>query len=430
MSMSVNGNERRRVVVTGIGMVTPLGLDREASWEGIAAGRSGAGPVTLFDVTDVPVKIACEVKGFDPEIALDRKTARRTDRFAHFAVAAAREAVADAELEIEKHEPHRIGTSVAAAMGGLTTMSTVFEHLFEKGADRMNPFWITALIPNMAAGMVSIELGARGPCATSCTACAASAMAIGDAALYIREGMADVMLAGGSEAVITPLAFGAFSAIRAMSLRNDEPERASRPFDGERAGFVMGEGAALLVLEELGHAERRGAKIYAELLGYGLSADAEHVTAVDPTGENPARAMLTAIEDAGLEPADIGYVNAHATSTPLGDSAETRVLKLVFGEEEAHGVPVSSTKSMTGHMIGAAGAAESAITVLAMCRDTLPPTINLEVPDAECDLDYVPNESRHAEIAFGLSNGFGFGGHNACLVFGRWDGPNGRRGRR
>jgi 3-oxoacyl-[acyl-carrier-protein] synthase II len=397
----------------------------------VAAGRSGADRVTLFDVTDVPVKIAAEVKGFDPETALDRKTARRTDRFAHFAVAAAREAAADAGLDIEGHpEPERIGVSVAAAMGGLGTTHMAFEHLFEKGADRMNPFWITALIPNMAAGIVSIELGARGPCATSCTACAASAMAIGDALLYIRDGMADVMLAGGSEAVITPLAFGAFSAIRAMSTRNDEPERASRPFDADREGFVMGEGAAVLVLEELDHARSRGARIYAEVLGYGLSADAEHVTAVDPTGVNPARAMTMAIADGGLEPADIGYVNAHATSTPLGDSAETRVIKRVFGEEGAYKVPVSSTKSMTGHMIGAAGAAESAITILAMCRDTLPPTINLEEPDPECDLDYVPNESRHADVAYALSNGFGFGGHNASLVFGRWDEPDGRRGRR
>jgi 3-oxoacyl-[acyl-carrier-protein] synthase II len=417
--------------VTGIGMVTPLGLDRETSWEGIAAGRSGAGRVTLFDATDAPVKIGCEVKGFDPESVLDRKTARRTDRFAQLAVAAAREAEADAGLEIATDDaPHRIGVSVAAAMGGLGTLTTTFDHLHEKGADRMNPFWITALIPNMAAGMVSIELGARGPCATSCTACAASSMAIGDAALYIREGMADVMLAGGSEAVITPLAFGAFSAIRAMSTRNDDPEHASRPFDAERDGFVMGEGSAVLVLEELGHAETRGARIYAELLGYGLSADAEHVTALDPTGENPARAVQAAIADAGLEPSEIGYVNAHATSTPLGDSAETGVLKLVFGEEGARRIPISSTKSMTGHMIGAAGAAESAFTILAMCRDTIPPTINLENPDPECDLDYVPNESRHAEVAYGLSNGFGFGGHNACLVFGRWDGSNGRRGRR
>ena len=429
--MSQNGNERRRVVVTGIGMITPLGLDRESSWEGLAAGRSGAGRVTLFDASDLPVKIACEVKEFEPEIALDRKTARRTDRFAQFGVAAAREAVDDAGLDIDSDvAPERVGVSVAAAMGGLTTLSMAFEHLHEKGAGRMNPFWITSLIPNMAAGMVSIELGARGPCATSCTACAASAMAIGDSLLYIRSGMADVMLAGGAEAVITPLGFGAFSAIRAMSLRNDEPERASRPFDADRAGFVMGEGAAVLVLEELDHARRRGARIYAELLGYGLSADAEHVTAVDPTGENPGRAMEMAIADAGLEPADIGYVNAHATSTPLGDPAETRVIKRVFGEEGARQVPVSSTKSMTGHMIGAAGAAESAITVLAMCRDTLPPTINYETVDPECDLDYVPNESRHADVPYALTNGFGFGGHNASLVFGRWDEGDGRRGRR
>jgi 3-oxoacyl-[acyl-carrier-protein] synthase II len=429
--MTENGAPRRRVVVTGIGLVTPLGLDRETTWEGIASGRSGAGPVTLFDASEHPVRIACEVKGFDPETALDRKTARRTDRFAQLAVAASREAVADAGLDIEAHpEPQRIGVSVAAAIGGLGTIERAFTHLFESGPDRMNPFWITALIPNMAAGMVSIELGAKGPCATSCTACAASAMAIGDALLYIRTGMADVMLAGGSEAVITPLAFGAFAAIRAMSTRNDEPERASRPFDAGRDGFVMGEGSGVLVLEELEHARSRGARIYAELLGYGLSADAEHVTATDQSGQSPGRAMRMAMADAGLAPSDIRYVNAHATSTPLGDEAETQALKWVFGEEEAYGIPVSSTKSMTGHMIGAAGAVESAVTILGMCRDTLPPTINLETPDPACDLDYVPNEARPADIPYALSNGFGFGGHNACLAYGRWDEPDGRRGRR
>jgi 3-oxoacyl-[acyl-carrier-protein] synthase II len=419
---------RRRVVVTGIGMLTPLGLDRESTWQAIAAGRSGAAPITLFDAGELPVNFACELKGFDPESALDHKTARRTDRFAQLAVAAAREACSDARLDVEAHaSPDRIGVSVASAIGGVNSLGEAFFHLYEKGTERMNPFWITALLPNMASAMVSIELGAKGPAVASCTACAASAMAIGDAAALIRAGTADVMLAGGSEAVITPLAVGTFAAIRAMSRRNDDPAGASRPFDAERDGFVMGEGSVILALEELEHARARSASIYAELMGYGLSADAEHVTAVDPTGENPARAMRMAISDAGLEPAQIGYINAHATSTPLGDAAETRVIKLVFGEERARQIPVSSTKSMTGHMLGAAGAAESAITILAMCRDLAPPTINLESPDPECDLDYVPNTARAADIAYGLTNGFGFGGHNASLVFGRWDEPDSRR---
>jgi 3-oxoacyl-[acyl-carrier-protein] synthase II len=419
---------RRRVVVTGIGLVSPLGLDRESTWTAVAAGQSGAAPIEEFDASDLPVTFACEVNGFDPEVALDRKTVRRTDRFAHLAVAAAREACADARLDVESHPaPERVGVSVASAMGGLNTLSEAFGHLQEKGAERMSPFWVTALIPNMAAGMVSIELGARGPNAASCTACAASSMAIGDAACYIRDGRADVMLAGGSESVITPLAVGAFSALRAMSTRNDEPERASRPFDAKRDGFVMGEGGAVLVLEELEHARARGARIYAELLGYGLSADAQHVTATDQSGESPGRAMRMALAEARIEPAQIGYVNAHATSTPRGDEAEVRAIKRVFGEERARRIPISSTKSMTGHMLGAAGAAEAAITVLAMCRNLAPPTINLETPDPECDLDFVANEARPADVPYGLSNGFGFGGHNACLVFGRWDEPDGRR---
>jgi len=421
-------NSRRRVVVTGIGLVSPLGLDRETTWQEIASGRSGAGPITHFDASEMAVRFACEVKGFNAEVALDKKTVRRTDRFAHLAVAAAREACGDAALDVESHPaPERVGVSVASAMGGLNTLSEAFTHLHEKGPDRMSPFWVTALIPNMAAGIVSIELGARGPNAASCTACAASSMAIGDAACYIRDGRADVMLAGGAEAVIAPLTVGAFAALRAMSTRNDEPERASRPFDAERDGFVMGEGSCVLVLEELGHARARGAAIYAELLGYGLSADAQHVTATDQTGESPGRAMRMAIAEAGLDPGAIGYLNAHATSTPLGDEAEVQAIKRVFGEEGARRIPISSTKSMTGHMLGAAGAAESAITILAMCRDLAPPTINLETPDPECDLDFVPNEARPADIAYGLSNGFGFGGHNACLVFGRWDEPDGRR---
>jgi 3-oxoacyl-[acyl-carrier-protein] synthase II len=419
---------RRRVVVTGIGMVTPLGLDRESSWTGISGGVSPAGPVEQFDASDLPVTFACEVKGFDPTVALDRKTARRSDRFVQFAITAAREAVADGGLEIGGNaDPDRIGTSIATGIGGLRTLHESHLHLFEKGGERMSPMWITMLIPNMASGMVSMELGTRGPAAASCTACAASSMAIGDAACYIRDGRADLMLAGGTEAPITGMSIGGFYAMRAISMRNDDPAHASRPFDAERDGFVIGEGSSVLLLEELEHARARGACIYGELIGYGLSSDALHVTEPDPTGRNPARAMQMAIAEAGIEPSDIGYINAHGTSTPLGDAAETRVIKRVLGEDRAARTPVSSTKSMTGHMLGAAGATEAAITLLAMTHSMLPPTINQLVPDPQCDLDYIPNEARQADVAIGLSNGFGFGGHNACLVLRRWDEPGGRR---
>jgi 3-oxoacyl-[acyl-carrier-protein] synthase II len=416
----------RRVVITGIGMVTPLGLDRERSWEGIAAGRSGASRVPAME--GLPVDFACVVRDFDPRVALDPKTARRSDRFVQLAVAAAREAVADGGLEIGRDiTGDRIGSSIATGIGGLQTLETAHRHLFEKGADRMSPMWITMLIPNMASGMVSMELGTRGPAAASCTACAASAMAIGDAATYIRDGRVDAMLAGGTEAPVTAMSVGGFFAMRAISQRSDDPERASRPFDAQRDGFVIGEGSSVLLLEDLETARRRGARIYAELVGYGLSSDALHVTEPDPTGENPARAMRMAIEEAGIEPSQIGYINAHGTSTPLGDSAETRVIKNVLGEEAAYRTPVSSTKSMTGHMLGAAGATEAAITVLGMTRDLLPPTINQEQADPTCDLDYVPNEARPASFEYALSNGFGFGGHNATLVLRRWDEPDGRR---
>lgn len=426
--METNGNRQKRVVVTGIGMITPLGHDTKSTWKGITEGRSGAGPITLFDPSDLRVRFACEVKDFDPTVALDKKAARRTDRFSHFAVVAAREAVADAELDIRGREaPERVGVSVASAMGGLETLGDGFQLLVDEGPDRMSPFVVSALIPNMAAAVVSIELGTQGPAAASCTACAASAFAIGDAAMYIRDDRADVMLAGGSEATITPIGIAGFAAMRAMSTRNDDPETACRPFDRDRDGIVMGEGAGILVLEELEHARSRGAQIYAELLGYGLTADAWHVTALDESGRQPGRALRIALDEAGLEPGDIGYLNAHATSTPQGDAAETTVVKLVFGEDKAKELPVSSTKSMTGHMLGAAGAVEAGFTILAMRDNVLPPTINFETPDPECDLDFVPNDARPAEVKYALSNGFGFGGHNASLVFGRWDEPGGRR---
>jgi 3-oxoacyl-[acyl-carrier-protein] synthase II len=411
--------ERRRVVVTGIGAVNAVGIGVPDFLDGLREGRPGGGPITQFDATSSPVKIACEVKGFDPTTVLDKKTARRTDRYCHFALFAAREAVQQAQLDIEA-EADRIGTSIGSGIGGLNTLYVAHEHIFEKGIDRFSPFWVPALIPNMGAAYVSIELGTRGPLVASCTACAASSMAVGDAVMYIRNGMADVMLAGGAEAAVTPMGIGGFHGMRAMSTRNDDPAGASRPFDLDRDGLVIGEGGACLVLEELEHAQARGVEILAEVTGYGLSSDAAHVTEPDPTGQNPARAITMALGDARRDPSEVGYVNAHGTSTPVGDASETRVLKLVFGEEEARGVPVSSTKSMTGHMLGAAGATEAVICVLVLQEGFLPPTINLHTPDPACDLDYVPNEARAATPDVVLSNGFGFGGHNACLVLERY----------
>ncbi|MCY4086427.1 MAG: beta-ketoacyl-ACP synthase II [Actinomycetia bacterium] len=421
-------NHTRRVVVTGIGMVTPLGTDRETSWQGLIEGRSGAGPITLFDASDLPVRFGCEVPDFDPTVVLERKTVRRTDRYTHLAVAAAREAAADAGLELSSYtQPQRVGVAVATGMGGLQTLLEGARTMDSDGPDRVSPFALPALIPNMASAWVSIELGAMGPVSAACTACAASTMGIADATLYLRNNLADVMIAGGSEAVINPLAITGFAAARALSQRNDDPRRASRPFDSDRDGLVMGEGASVLVLEELEHAQARRARIYAELLGFGLSADAEHITASDPTGKSPARAIGLALDDAGVSPHDIGYINAHATSTPVGDTAETNVIRLVFGDEGARSTPISSTKSMTGHMFGAAGATEAAICVLAMSYGLLPPTINHESPDPDCGLDYIPNDVRPANVTHSLTTSFAFGGHNAALVFHRWDGPEGRR---
>jgi len=410
---------RRRVVVTGIGAVNAVGTGVPDFLQGLREGRPGGGPIKQFDATDSPVKIACEVKDFDPTTVLDKKTARRTDRYCHFALFAAREAVQQAQLDIEA-EADRIGTSIGSGIGGLNTLYVAHQHIFEKGIDRFSPFWVPALIPNMGAAYVSIELGTRGPLVASCTACAASSMAVGDAVMYIRHGMADVMLAGGAEAAVTPMGIGGFHGMRAMSTRNDDPAGASRPFDLERDGLVIGEGGAVLVLEELEHAQARGVEILAEVTGYGLSSDAAHVTEPDPTGQNPARAIEMALGDAGRVASDVGYVNAHGTSTPVGDASETRVLKLVFGEEGAYDVPVSSTKSMTGHMLGAAGATEAVICVLVLQEGFLPQTINLHTPYPACDLDYVPNEARAAAPDVVISNGFGFGGHNACLVIERY----------
>jgi len=419
----VTRNGRRRVVVSGIGMVTPLGNDPDTSWDNLLAGESGAGPITQFDASDYPVTFACELKDFDPTRWIERKQARRMDRFSQMALSAARMAEADSGLSIEA-EPDRVGAAVATGIGGLGAFEDCFEVLLDRGPDRVGPFAIVQIIPNMAAAWVSMELGTQGPLAAESTACAASNMAIGDGLDAIRLGRADAMLCGGTEAPVTRVGVAGFSAMRALSRRNDDPQGGSRPFDADRDGFVMGEAGAMLVLEELEHARARGAKIYAEVLGYGVSSDAKHVTEPDPSGANPARAMRMAFADAGISPDQVGYVNAHGTSTPLGDPAETRVLKLALGEEKAHATPVSSTKGATGHCLGAAGAVEAIFTILALQRGVLPPTINYEKPDPECDLDYVPNEPRPQQVEIGVSNSFGFGGHNACVVFRRWNGDS------
>jgi len=412
----MESNGRRRVVVTGLGMVTPLGNDVESTWENLLAGRSGAAPIAQFDASGFPVHFACELKGFEPTQWIEHKQARRMDRFAQMIIAAARQAEADSGLDIAK-ESDRVGASIATGIGGLGAFQDCYQTLMDRGPDRVNPFSIPAIIPNMGAGWVSMELGTRGPLSSQCTACAASNMAIGEGADAIRLGRADAMVCGGTEAGITRVGIAGFGAMRALSRRNDDPEGASRPFDAGRDGFVMGEAGGAVVLEELEHAKARGARIYAELIGYGVSSDANHITEPDPTGVNPARAMQMAFTDAGIDASEIGYINAHGTSTPLGDASETRVIKLAVGEENAYKIPVSSTKGATGHCLGAAGAIEAIFTILATSRGVLPPTINLEVEDPACDLDYIPNESRKAEITVGVSNSFGFGGHNACVVF-------------
>jgi 3-oxoacyl-[acyl-carrier-protein] synthase II len=411
----------RRVVITGMGMVSPLGNDVQTSWQALLAGESGAAGITAFDHSDYNVHFACELKDFEPKKWIDHKTARRMDRFAQMILAAARQAEADSGVDVAK-EPDRFGASIATGIGGLHSYQECYHVLLTKGPDRVSPFSIPSIIPNMGAGWVSIELGTKGPLMSECTACAASNMAIGDAMDAIRLGRADVMFAGGTEAPITEVGIAGFDAMRALSRRNDDPKHASRPFDKERDGLVMGEAAAVVVLEELERAQARGAKIYAELIGYGMSSDAAHMTEPDPTGENPARAMTMALNDAGVAPSDVGYVNAHATSTPLGDTAETRVIKIAFGEHATNGLAVSSTKGATGHCFGAAGAVEAVFTTMAVVEGVAPPTINYEEPDPTCDLDYVPNVPRDLpDLKVAMSNSFGFGGHNASLVVRRWD---------
>jgi len=412
------GSVTRRVVITGVGLVSSLGLTTKATWDGLLAGRSGVARITHFDPSDFAAQIAAEVKGFDPLQFVDKKDVKKMDVFIQYAIAASQYAVDDAGLSIGDGNRDRTGVFIASGIGGFSTIEREHRALLEGGPRRISPFFIPASIINLASGQVSIRFGARGPNSATCTACSASAHAIGDAYHIIRRGDADAMIAGGSEAAITPMGIGGFAAMRALSTRNDEPERASRPFDRDRDGFVVGEGAGVLVLEEYELARRRGARMYAEVVGYGMSADAFHITAPSEDGDGAVRAMQMALRGAGLEPSAIAYINAHGTSTPYNDRLETIAIRKVFGDH-AYKLAVSSTKSMTGHLLGAAGGLEAVVTALAVHHNMLPPTINLDNPDPECDLDYVPNASRAAEIAHAMSNSFGFGGTNAVLLFKR-----------
>jgi len=410
-----------RVVITGIGIISPLGLDTESTWQAILRGESGVDYITAFDPSPFETRFAAEVRGFDPLNYMDRKDARRTDRFTQFAIAAARESLRNAGLDLSKTDPNQVGIIIGSGIGGIITLSEQFKVLFERGPGRVSPFLVPMMIVDMAGGYLSILLGARGPNFCTVSACASGGDAIGNAYEILRRGDAQVMLAGGAEAPVCPIALAAFNAARAMSTRNEDPKRASRPFDRDRDGFVLGEGAAVLVLETLEHARGRGAPILAEIVGYGLTADAYHITQPAEDGEGGARAMAMALRKAGLAPTEVDYINAHGTSTPLNDRTETQAIKAVFGEH-AYRLAVSSTKSMTGHLLGAAGAIEAAFCVLAIRDQVLPPTINLENPDPECDLDYVPNQARPARVRVAMSNAFGFGGHNSCLVIRAFDG--------
>jgi 3-oxoacyl-[acyl-carrier-protein] synthase II len=406
----------RRVVVTGVGMVTPLGLDTETSWEGLIAGKSGIGPITQFDDKEIPTQIAGEVKGFDAAKYIEAKEIKKMDRFIHLAIAASQMAMDDAKLVITPENADRIGVIAGAGIGGLPAIERSYRAYMEKGYRRITPFFIPMSIINEVAGHISMRFGVKGPNISVVTACATGTHSIGDAFKWIQRGDVDAMIAGGTEATICPLAVGGFNAMKALSTRNNEPERASRPFDTQRDGFVMGEGSGLVILEDLEFARKRGARVLAEVIGYGASGDAYHITSPAPNGEGAARCMNWAIKDAGISPAEVGYINAHGTSTKYGDELETMAIKTVFGDH-ARKVPVSSTKSMTGHLLGAAGGVEAVISILALERGILPPTINLENPDPECDLDYIPNTARKKQIDIAISNSFGFGGTNATLVF-------------
>ena len=409
----------RRVVVTGVGLLTPLGLGTEVSWEGIRAGRSGIGPITQFDASAFSCRIAGEVKGFDPARHIEKKEIKKMGRFIQFAIAAADCALSSSGLQVTPENAEQVGVYIGSGIGGFEVIEREHQVFLEQGPRRISPFFIPATIVNLASGQVSIRSGAKGPNSATATACTTSAHSIGDSFRIIQRGEADAMICGGTEACITPMGIGGFAAMRALSTRNDEPERASRPWDRDRDGFVVGEGAGILVIEELEGARRRNARILAELVGYGMSADAFHVTAPPDDGDGAYRVMRNALRDAGLTPEQIQYVNAHGTSTEVGDRIETQALKRAFGEH-AYKLAISSTKSMTGHLLGGAGGLEAGITVLAIRDQIAPPTVNLENPDPVCDLDYVPNHARPMKIEYALSNSFGFGGTNGCLIFKRY----------
>ncbi|TDF98259.1 beta-ketoacyl-ACP synthase II [Paenibacillus piri] len=410
---------KQRVVITGLGVMTSLGHDLETFWGNMMAGKSGVGMIELFDVSEYPTRIAAEIKDFNPEQFIDRKEARRMDRFVQFATAASLLALKDANLDVkEDTDPERVGVSVGSGIGGLSTWEEQHKILLEKGPKRVSPFFIPMMIANMGSGQISMITGAKGPNSTAVTACATGTHSIGDSYKMIERGDADVMICGGAEATISPTGVAGFCALRAMSTRNEEPARASRPFDTDRDGFVMGEGSGILILESLEHARKRGARIYGEVIGYGMSGDAYHMTDPDPDGA--ARCMAKAIKDAGISPDTIDYINAHGTSTPVGDRSETIAIKQALGDH-AFKVAVSSTKSMTGHLLGAAGGVEALICALALKHGYIPPTINLENQDPECDLDYVPNQARQADLNVVMSNSFGFGGHNATIILKKYE---------
>ena len=411
---------KRRVVVTGLGLITPVGNDVPATWNSLMTGANGADYIKKFDTEKFSVKFACEVKDFDPLSFLDKKEARRMGAFTHYAVAAADEAVKHSGLKIDDSNAEMVGTYISSGIGDFWAIEREHEKLLNSGPDRVSPFFIVSAIVNLASGNVSIRHGAKGPNSATATACSAGAHAIGDSFRLIERGDADAMICGGAESAITPMSVAGFASMRALSTRNDDPKHASRPFDAERDGFVIGEGAGILILEELEFAKARGANILAEIVGYGMSGDAFHVTMPDESGSGAIRVMERAIKDAGISPDQIGYVNAHGTSTPYNDKFETLAIKKVFGDHAKNGLTVSSTKSMTGHALGAAGGIEAVFSVLAIKEKKLPPTINYEFPDPDCDLDYVPNAARDAEVDYVLSNSFGFGGTNACLIFKRY----------
>ena len=412
---------RRRVVVTGVGLVIPTGIGAATAWRNVCEGKSGIGPLTRFDTSQFETKIAGEVKGFNPELCIDKKEIKRMDLFVQFALVATKEALEDARLEITPEIGERLGVIVGTGLGGLPTFEKNHTALMEKGPGRVSPFFIPMLIANMASGHIAMHFGAKGPNTCVVTACATGAHSIGDAFRVIQYGDAEVIIAGGTEANIAPLTVAGFNAMKALSTRNDEPEKASRPFEKNRDGFVVSEGAGIMILEELEHALRRGAKIYGELIGYGYTADAYHITAPSPDGDGAARCMRMALKDAGLKPEQVDTINAHGTSTTLNDLTETKAIKTVFGEH-ARQVPISGTKSMTGHLLGAAGSTEAIFALLTIRDGIIPPTINYEVPDPECDLDYVPNVARRVSVGVAMSNAFGFGGTNATLLFRKFSG--------